>query len=57
MAGKNKGWKVYTIKAPRGVSIRVMAKQLKIKRVVVEPRLGFRPICEHGLPTEYEGKA
>ena len=54
-SSKKKGWKMYTIQAPRGVRIKVIAKQLKVKRVVVEPRVGFRPICEHGLPTDLEG--
>ena len=52
---KKKGWKVYTLIGPRGVKMKVIAKQLKVKRVTVEPRVGFRPICEHGLPTELEG--
>lgn len=54
--GKNR-WKNYTLIGPRGVRIKVVAKQLKVKQVIVEPRLGFRPICEHGEPTEMEGPA
>lgn len=52
---KRKGWKLYTIQAPRGVKIKVIARQLKVKKIVVEPRVGFRPICEHGLDTDLEG--
>ena len=48
-------WKTYTLHAPRGVKIKLVAKQLKVKKTVLEPRIGFRPICEHGLPTEREG--
>ncbi|HEX9015554.1 MAG TPA: hypothetical protein VF960_06050 [Chloroflexota bacterium] len=51
-------WKTYVIHAPRGVKVKVVCKQMKVqktKATIGQMRVGFRPICEHGIETEREG--